>query len=288
METGGAENDVRDVIARAPELGDSAELTIAPLRDVQSLNNSLWTASSSAAKWVIRLANPAVGQHLGVNRDEEFAAATGAADAGVGPPILYFDRDTGHMVTPWIETGPEWKPAEFRDPANMTRLVDLLHRLHAVTELPGDPAAVFRRIEFLLDQASTLDAELPESLDDHRTRLREIEADHRSSGPGLNHNDLWANNLLDDGTRLWLVDWEFAGRGDGLYDLATISMAGQYDTEDDRRLLAEYGAGDLAGLESMKWVVRLFEAAWSAIMARLTESADFNYAAHARHMFEAL
>ena len=116
---------------------------------------------------------------------------------------------------------------------------------------------------------------------------------------GLAHNDLWANNFLDDGAHLYLVDWEFSGTGDTLIDLATISMAGRYSEEEQSALLRALGLtkpGDIATLQTIKWVVWFFEAARALVMhgirgsgsAAAGEPGAYNYDNHARIMFERL
>jgi aminoglycoside phosphotransferase (APT) family kinase protein len=259
------------------------------LEGTQSLNNDIWMLRSprTSERFVLRLANPAAVDFLGVNRDEEFAAAAGAAGAGVGPEIVYHDAVLGHLVTRWIDSGPSWEGRDFRDPRQLARLVEMLRRLHAVTEIPGDPHSIFRRIDRLTDSIARLGLELPGRLPEHLRRLRDIEAERvadRSWPLGLTHNDLWWNNLLDDGSALWLVDWEFSGSGDGLYDLATVSLSGELGPAEDLALLDAYGRDaqrDLPALQSMKWVVHVFEAAWSITMHGLGRT-DFDHLEHAR------
>jgi thiamine kinase-like enzyme len=291
--------EVWEVIGRVPVLAALRDLQVELLQGVQSLNNTIWTVRESRGgeKYVLRMANPIAVTHLGVRRDEEEAAARAAASVGLAPEVLYYDAEHGHMVTPWIEA-VSWEPKDFRDPVQMSRVIDALRRLHAVIDLPGDPASVFRRIERLVESAHDFNLETPSQLAEYQRQLLDIEASRQSDGrvPGLNHNDFWANNLLDSGDRLWLVDWEFAGRGDGLYDLATTSMAGEFSPADDDRMLGEYAVNglDRAALASMKWVVRFFEAAWSLVMDGLSPgtndspSTAFDYLAHSRRMFDSL
>lgn len=292
---------VREVVSRAGMFSAPDDIRVARLRGVQSLNNSIWTVMNalSGERYVVRIANPDAVTHLGVRRSEEFAAARSAAAVGVGPGVLYFDPESGDMVTPLIESGPSWDARDFRDPGRMSRLVELMRRMHAVTDLPGDDFSVFRRVERLLDGAFDLGLETPPRLGEHRRRLADIESERIADIrrlPGLNHNDLWANNLLDDGVRLLLIDWEFAGLGDGLYDLATASLAGEYGPSEDARLLGQYGLdspGDLAALLSMKWVARFFEASWALMMhgrsaVQNVGTAQFDYLEHSQRMFTAL
>jgi thiamine kinase-like enzyme len=228
--------------------------------------------------------------HLGVRRSEEFSAARAAAEADLAPPVLFADDTAGHTLIPFI-AGRHWERDEFREPQNITRVAQTLRRLHGITDISGEDGSVYRRVERLMESARTLGLPLPPNLEDCRKRLRDIEAE-QASGPcaasGLNHNDFWANNFLDDGERLWLLDWEFAGRGDGLYDLATTAMAGGFGPEEEARLLGEYGHDPTMGREalwSMRWVVLFFEAAWSLVMHGLHGSGGYDYADHSRKMF---
>jgi thiamine kinase-like enzyme len=285
--------DVPDAVHQVVEALGGLEAS--RLEGAKSLNNDIWMLRSprTAERYVLRLANPAAVDYLGVDRQVEMAAALGAAEAGVGPEIVYYDPGLGHLVSRWIDSGPSWEEDDFRDPDQRARLVEMLRRLHAVTEMPGDPHSIFRRIDRLVDSIGRLGLETPARLPEQMRRLTDIEEERvadRSWPLGLTHNDLWWNNLLDDGRALWLVDWEFSGSGDGLYDLATISMSGGLGPSEDLALLDAYGRDaqrDLAPLQSMKWVVHLFEAAWSITMHGLGRS-DFDHLEHARWRLEEL
>ncbi|MBR7836092.1 phosphotransferase [Actinospica durhamensis] len=288
---------VREAVASIPLFADEDELVIEAQSGVRSLNNSIWVVSTRGAKerYAVRLADARSAAGLGIDRTEEEAAARAAAAAGITPELLHYDTATGTMVTPWVEGACSPTGADLADPDTLRRLVALVRRMHQISALPGRPGAVFHRIRHLVGSARAAGAELPPGIEDALAHLDEAEAHsaQRTPVPGLNHNDLWENNILDTGARLYLVDWEFAGSGDGLYDLATISMAGGLDPRADAALLGEYGlSGPLAAadLESMKWVVRFFEAAWALVLHGLKgrSGSGFDYAGHARYMFGTL
>jgi thiamine kinase-like enzyme len=300
-------DSVRRAVESVPLFAGAGDLLIEAQTGTQSLNNSIWVVSDGSGdaapeRFAVRLVDPVSGEHLGIDRAEEAAVARAAAAAGVTPEILYYDTATGTMVTPWVEGTRSPGRADLHEPRVLRRLVEVVRRLHAVTEAPGMPegagrsAAVHARIRHLVDRARRSGLELPPGIDAALRRLDEIEAQSEAAAtpPALNHNDLWENNVLDDGARLYLVDWEFSGFGDGRFDLATISMAGGFDARMDDVLLGEYGlAGPqaVAELEAAKWVVCLFEAVWSLVMqsikGRRSES-GFDYADHAAYMFASL
>jgi thiamine kinase-like enzyme len=284
--------EVQALASRIPIFAAVSDLRIAPLADVISLNNANYRIEAAGAAYLLRV-GAETARYLSIRREEEIEAATAAAAVGVAPNILYAEP-TGVMVMPFIE-GKHWEPEAFHEPGNILRLADTLRRLHAVKTVAAQ-GSEYRRIERLLESAASLGLELPPGIDGYRAKLARIERERMSDPryvPGLAHNDFWANNFLDDGERLYLVDWEFSGTGEPLIDLATISMAGRYSDEEQRTLLSAYGLtepNDLASLQTMKWVVTFFEAAWALVMhgIRGSGSGIFDYARHARTMFDRL
>lgn len=283
-------SDVHDLLQRVPSFQGSRDIDIAPLQGVVSLNNTNYRVRVDGTDYVLRYAVE-TAHWLGVRRAEEQAAAMTAAQAGIGPQILY-SEPVGHMLMPFI-AGRHWQPHEFLEPSNILRIADTLKRLHAVKEVPAE-GSVFQRIERLLDSAKSLNLEMPPNLSVYLGRMRDIkamrEADTRFT-PGLCHNDFWSNNFLDDGQQLWLVDWEFAGMGDGLFDIATISIGSKYSEEQQAFLLRSYGYtqdADLTTLQSMKYIVRLFEALWALVQHGLRGSNAFDYLSYARSTFQTL
>jgi len=259
-----------------------------PLPNVISLNNTNYQVIVDDQQYVMRVASE-TPHWLGVRRAEERAAALAAAQAGVWPPILYAD-EFGNLVTSFIQ-GRQWEAYEFHEPANRLRLVQALRRLHAVRDAPAN-GSVFRRIEHLIRSATTLGVALPDGLDRHLTALARIEAQRAGDTrfrPGLCHNDCWANNFIDDGTQIWMVDWEFGGDGDGLFDLATLTLSGRSTEQQQLAFLNDYGytePDDLGQLHSMIYVVWCFEALWALVQHGLRGSNDYDYQSHAQRMFQ--
>jgi thiamine kinase-like enzyme len=100
------------------------------------------------------------------------------------------------------------------------------------------------------------------------------------------HNDLLAANLIDDGQRLWLIDWDYAGFNSPLFDLANLASNNEFTPELESVLLESYfGAPPAAPLSrafaAMQCASLLRESLWGAV-SRLTSSIDFDYAAYTR------
>ena len=84
------------------------------------------------------------------------------------------------------------------------------------------------------------------------------------------HHDLLPGNLMDDGKRLWLIDWEYGGFGTAMFDLANLSSNGEFDAAQDAALLDAYFAGKAdanlrRAFAAMKAASALREALWAMV-----------------------
>jgi thiamine kinase-like enzyme len=99
-----------------------------------------------------------------------------------------------------------------------------------------------------------------------------------------------AANLIDDGRRLWLVDWEYAGVGHPLFDLANASANASFSDDQDRAWLEAYRGRldpkDLTELQIFKAVSHLRESLWSTIQT-VASDIDFDYQQYAATNLEA-
>jgi hypothetical protein len=165
----------------------------------------------------------------------QYACMQAAADAGVAPPILFADDQSGVLVVPFIEAVP-LTDMPGGPVAVIEEMGQLIRRLQATEVFPayGDYVTNLGRI---LDHLRTR-AFAPGLLDAHVEAFDRIRAAW-SRDPSTfvsSHNDPNAMNVLYDGRRLWLIDWETASRNDPLVDVAVASHF-VAETDDLRALL---------------------------------------------------
>ena len=103
---------------------------------------------------------------------------------------------------------------------------------------------------------------------------------------GSDRHDLLPGNLIDDGRRLWLIDWEYGGFGTAMFDLANLSANGAYDAAADALLLDAYFEGraddDLRrAFAAMKAASALREALWAMVSDVHLARPGVDYRAHA-------
>jgi thiamine kinase-like enzyme len=224
---------------------------------------------------------------LGIDRAVEHRAALAAAAAGVGPEVLRFIEPEGYLVTSYI-AGRTVPPEEMRRPENVRRAAAALRAVHEGLPIPGRFDA-FRMVEAYKERAESRGVRIPGEWDAAHRQSSEIE---RVLGPrSLRpcHNDLLNSNFIDDGERLRIVDWEYAGMGDPIFDLANFSINNELEPVQDDELLAahegELRRGDRAALLVMRFMSDFREAMWGVVQQAISEL-DFDFVAYADEHFE--
>ena len=227
---------------------------------------------------------------LGIDRRTEWAATRAAAAAGVGPEPIAFDPGLGCLVTAFIDGRPV-EAEELR--ARIPELAAALRAIHGGPPLPSafDPFAVvadYARI------ASERGGAIPPEVAELAPAAAAIRAEQGGPehGPVPCHNDLLTANLLDDGKRLRIVDWEYAGMGDPYFELANLAVKNGFGETDEAALLEGYwGAATperRRALRLMRVMASYWEGMWGVLQATVSEL-DFDFRGYAsEHLGRAL
>ena len=256
---------------------------VEPVPLAGGITNTNFTVEDRGRRHVVRIGDDIPVHH--VSRRAELAAARAAHAAGIAPEILH--AEPGVLVMPWIE-GRTLTPEDIRDPAMLARIVPLLRRCHGEVgrHLEG-PAPLFWVFHVCRDYARTLERGrsrmlpgLPQLMA-MNDRLEELVGEVRLV---FGHNDLLAANILDDGQRLWLLDWEYAGFNSPLFDLGGLASNSELPPEQEELLLRSYFDGRVTTdlrrrYAAMRCASLLREAMWS-MASELHSTIDFDYAAY--------
>jgi thiamine kinase-like enzyme len=225
---------------------------------------------------------------LGIDRAAEWAATQAAASAGVGPPAIAFDPGVGCLVTEWVEARPVER-GELR--RRIPEVAAALRKIHAGPELPAT-FDVFEVVEAYRRIAVSRGAAPPPGLDRLAAGAREIRAALRGPdhAPVPCHNDLLPTNVLDDGERLWIVDWDYTGMGDRFFDLGNLAVNNAFEEDDELALLHAYWPGGgsprrFAALRLMRVMSDYREGMWGVVQTAVSEL-EFDFEGYAREHLE--
>lgn len=198
---------------------------------------------------------------------EEIEATRIASELHIGAGFVFAGSD-GTLLTRWVDNASVMSVEAFRrDTGAVLRLADTVSRLHRSgmrLARPFEPLRVLgdyrRRIG--TDRTPPWSSRLEEMLQAVQVGLS------RSPLPLVpSHCDLVPSNCLDDGTRMVLIDWEYARMNDPTWDLAYASAEAEFTTEQEFALLSAYGDPHVtaARLQVFKLVVLTINGLWSLL-----------------------
>ena len=249
------------------------------------LSNENFKVMDQGVAYVVRVTGPDQPVH-GLRRDNELAASRAAHAAGLAPELVYAEE--GLSVLRWIE-GRALTETDLADPTMIDRIAPLLRHCHdqGGLSLRGAPPFfwVFHALRCYLDHLSQAE-KLPANLGDLAAITVMLEQAAGPTSIAFTHNDMIPGNFIDDGERLWLIDWEYAGYGDGLFDLAGVVIHGDLDRDRRRQLYHRYHGESLGQAAIRRFnatiaACALREALWAHVQAARSPLA-LDYAGHAQ------
>lgn len=202
---------------------------------------------------------PGDGTEEYINRFHEAVAAREAARAGVSPEVLHIDPATGVMVTRFIGGAQTMSPRGFRTrsgaPARAGQAFRKLHDSGAVFPFRFE---LFAMIDDYLRVLSTKDVALPAGYHDVVGEANQAVRAALSNHPlplAPCHCDPLCENFLDTGERMWIVDWEYSGMNDPMWDLGDLSVEGEFDASQEEEMIRAYFGGDPRSAERGRIVI---------------------------------
>ena len=243
------------------------------------LTNQNFLIEENNKKYVVRLGND-IPEHL-VSRSNELIVSKAASNAGISPKVIYHSE--GILVLDYIECKTLSAEGVRK---NIKSIIPLIKKIHH--EIPKNlygQSIIFwvfhvirNYVKFLYNNKSSHSKILSDL-------ISQSELLEKKSSPYeivFGHNDLLPANFLDDGSRLWVIDWEYAGYNTPLFDLGGLSSNNDFSFEEETYLLENYFENKindklLLQYNSLKCASLLRETMWSMV-SELTSKIDFDYA----------
>jgi len=256
------------------------EITAEPLTG--GLSNESYIVSDDSGKYIARFCDDINVHH--VSRQHEVMVSRAAADAGFAPELVY--DASGVMVFKFITAKTYGK----QDIApNIKALVKLIQGFHnRVGQHATGAGRIFWVFHVIRDYAHTLKADnsrFADKLDGFKSIAAELEKIQIPQPIVFTHNDLLPANFMDDGKKIWLIDFEYAAYGTAMFDLANLAAnAGFSDAQDDELLQLYYNAPPSPQLKqslaAMKCASALREAMWSMVSEIHLSAPGVDYGAY--------
>ncbi len=231
--------EARKALEAVPGIGAVGEIA-----RLGGLTNLVYRVESEAGPLCLRV--PGKGTEEYIDRKVEAVNARAAAKAGVSPEVLHFGAD-GLMVTRFLEGTVTMDPTAFKSrPGAPARAGEAFRQLHRSGERFDFRFELFSMIDDYLKILSTKDVTLPEGYHDVVGEAEAVRAalDRNPVDLAPCHCDPLCENLLDTGQRMWIVDWEYSGMNDPMWDLGDLSVEGSFEEAQEREMMAAYFGGE--------------------------------------------
>lgn len=277
--------DPAAILARAPSLA-GAPRQVTPLPG--GLTNQNFKVTTPDGVYVARLFSDG-GELLCIDREREYRNSLIAASAGVGAPVIEYRPADRLLVLGFIE-GRTLTSADVAQPATLARIADVCATLHGADRFAGD----FDMFEVQAAYRMTVRRHglaLPAGYDELGpafSAARDALA-VRAEGTVPCNNDLLAANFIDDGSRIWIIDYEYSGNNDPCFELGNIAGECGLDADALAALVtAYYGKprrSRIARAKLFNLVSRYGWTLWGAIQHGTSEL-DFDFWSWAMERFE--
>ncbi len=289
MPDGAERTEALAALSTVPAFADR-DLAFADVARLGGLTNRVFRIDLGDETVVLRL--PGAGTEEYIDRGREAEMARLAAEAGVSPALVHADPASGVMVTRFLDGTATMTPETFRSEAGAAaRAGEVFRRLHGSGRVFPGRFELFAMIDDYLGILAPKTVALPEGYHDVLAEAEDVKAALAARPLPLApcHCDPLCENFLDDGARMWLVDWEYAGMNDPMWDLGDLSVeAGFGEAEDEAMLAAYFPAGPTAAergrMVIYKAMCDLLWTLWGLIQHASGNPAD-DFDAYARTRF---
>jgi thiamine kinase-like enzyme len=256
-------------LARVPLFGGLRREAV-KFERLGSLTNASYKITINGRVYVLRL--PGKGTSDYIDRAAEEHNARVAAAAGINAEMLFFDASDGLMLSRFIEGATMDEARLNGDPRTLARAALALRKIHYSGRAFESRFNVFAKIGYYLSLLLKLRAPLPGEFDEVRRGAEAVRRALESSPIPLApcHNDAWPRNFLDTGGHVYIIDWEYSGMNDPMWDLGDLSVEAGFGPEQDRILMESYCGGHVppalyARLELYKTMSDLLWAVWGLV-----------------------
>jgi len=243
-------------------------------------------------KDVLCLRLPGKGTEEYINRRVEMVAAEATAKAGVSPEVLYFDPATGVMVTRFVDHAVTMSPANFASrpgaPERAGRAFRQLHDSGATFDFRFE---LFAMIDAYLAVLARKTVAFPEGYHQGLKEAEVVRAALAAHPVALKpcHCDPLSENFLDDGERMWIVDWEYSGMNDPMWDLGDLAVEAFLSAEAEEAMLTAYFGREASAFDRGRMVIykAMCDLLWTlwGLIQLANENPAEDFAAYARDRF---
>ena len=250
---------IEDAVAKIEDW-KGKQVSIEPLSG--GLTNTNYKVTVDGTPFFVRVPGEST-ELLAVDRKNEYFNSKAAAEAGVGPKVLYHLPEYDVMVLEFID-GKTMSKDALNAPGMPTRMAQAIKKLHAGPRFLTD-FDMFRLTEYYLKLCEERAIPIPDGYLERLPTIEQIEK-AMSAKPLATvpcNNDLLAENYINDGTSLRLIDYEYSGNNDPCFELGNTCQEMEFNEDQIREVCAAYfGEASDSMIARMKLNMIMSDVGW--------------------------
>ncbi len=267
---------IDEVVAKIQDW-QGKNIVIQPLSG--GLTNTNYKVEVDGTPYFVRVPGEST-ELLAIDRANEYHNSKAAAEANVAPKVLYHLPEYSVMVLEFL-TGKTMSKESLSADGMPTRMAKVIKKLHGGPRFLTD-FNMFRLTEYYLKICAERDIRIPDGYHDRMPTVARIEQamNVKSLATVPCNNDLLAENYIDDGKHLWLIDYEYSGNNDPTFELGNTCQEMQFNEGQIREVCAAYfGEATPSMIARMKLNMIMSDVGWglwAAIQANISKI-DFDF-----------
>ncbi|NFG28152.1 winged helix-turn-helix transcriptional regulator [Clostridium botulinum] len=236
-------NTVKTIVREAMKVSEDE---ISEVVAAGGMTNKNYRICVKGKRYILRVAG--IGTECMISRKNEMFNSSIASEREYNVETPYFNVETGIKISTFIENAETLTPRSVKKEENLKQVTRILRDLHEDNEFPmKNEFNVFRELEKYEDILKTSDGEFFHDYDEVRERFMKLEQVLKECDRVFvpSHNDLVSENLVKDTEgRIYLIDWEYSGINDDMWDLAALSLENNFSEDDTELMFRLYFNGE--------------------------------------------
>ncbi len=229
------------------------------------LTNSNYKVMIDDVTYAVRLAGAGTMEYL--NRPAEKHNAQVMADLGISALIIYYDETTGNQVCKYIDDSKTLHIEDFKQENYLSRAAHVFLKYHECKKEFISDFNPLKEIENYIQLLYLKKFQFYEGAEIMAQKIEEIREVFKNTPPPTApcHNDPLCENWLDDKKNFYLIDWEYSGMNDPIFDLGALAIEAELTDEQERFFLQQYFGGELTEKQLGSLIINKFlcDALWA-------------------------
>ena len=244
-------NYIKSIVSEAFKI-DNDEIT--EVSSAGGMTNKNYRICAKGTKYILRVAG--IGTDKMINRNTEMLNSAIASEKGYNVEVPYFNLESGVKISKFIENAETLTHRSIKKEENLKQVTKILRDLHESKDFRMDNEFnMFRELEKYEEILRKDDGQFFDDYEEVREKVMALEQELERCNRVLvpSHNDLVSENLVKDvNGRIYLIDWEYSGLNDDMWDLAALSLENEFSEDDIELMFRLYFNGKDADKDSRR------------------------------------